>query len=237
MLSVLVLLFFGVATAADRRHHGFVGTTINGDLILTPRMGKAVIISGLDVPAAHANLTARLAALEGRLGLLFTPANNGTEPVEAFCWCTATDCTPAVRFASGNVTCCASANALHECHWIGSSNQKADCETVLMEGGPRNVSFPIHGFNSAKVGLAHVRVFFGLGLVAVASSFFFIIFLFLPLLLPCGHWARGTLTVFDLRGMAVDDCCGPNCPCFSSCWIRRVPYLCSLFFPHPVGGL
>lgn len=157
---LLITLVAGAAcaTMATSLYEGLITLTTNGDLALTPPPGKTVVLGGMDILAVHADINGHLDTLETRLGLFPTPFINRTVPVEAFCWCpTTTGCTPAIRFASGNVTCCASDTSLQSCHWIRTHSSTAAgditaCHKVLVEGGPRNATFPIHGFNTVEVG-------------------------------------------------------------------------------------
>ncbi len=130
------------------------------NLVITPLSGRMVFVSGVDVVAGAAAATSLLGKLEARLKITPQPIvpPPEREPIAVICLCPtsrdanrdfaahAGQCTPAVRFASGSVACCAAEKDISSCRWTASNSS---CHSILASAADAaNVTNALHGFDT-----------------------------------------------------------------------------------------
>lgn len=94
-----------------------------------------VFVQGVDFISAMREASAELKSLTGSLNLVpdTVAATSEIETVTADCFCHDGRCSPAVRRASGTVTCCAAAAGSSECRWSEPCNPQAPYERQVMQ--------------------------------------------------------------------------------------------------------
>jgi hypothetical protein len=100
-----------IVSVDERGHLRFQGMT-----------NSPLVVQGEDVLAALVTAYDELKALSSELGLAATPFVPTDEPATAACLCVGGSCAPAVRSATGALTCCASSSDSGQCRWAEPCN-------------------------------------------------------------------------------------------------------------------